>query len=544
MDERRIAPRRRALRQAKIVFNGDRSVIDCLVRNLSDSGACLEVASQAGVPTVFALQIEGETPNRQCLSIWQSDNKIGVEFANEARTVEDEDAAEHHPSHGRSQPAGLRVAGAQGRDLIRSELLTLRAALDEAEFGVVLLDAAMRAQFINRAFRKMVRLPDAKADARPAFASLMHHGAETGAYEISPQDMAAYVAERIEAVVSGDARPRDLRLRNGEVLRFQCAILPAGGRMLSYTYVTDIIRQSDTLAMLGAAFDTVESGVILLDGELNAQLMNRAVRRLWGISDELAKRRPPYAELVSDTRRTGALANAGPELEALIALRIAHVRAGISDPMDLRRSDGRVIRSRCVPLPNGGRMLTYGDVTDLVHHADELEALARIDALTGIANRRHFLEFAEIEWSRLERYERPLSLLMIDIDNFKAINDRFGHDAGDKALTLVARICANTRRHADIAGRIGGEEFAVLLPETPLLQAQMVAERLRLAISKDEIVLDGGCIKLTISVGVAETAPDVADFAHLMKRADRALYAAKTAGRNRVALAQSDVAAE
>ena len=109
-------------------------------------------------------------------------------------------------------------------------------------------------------------------------------------------------------------------------------------------FVTDIVRRSDEFVMLRTAFDNVEQGVILLDTELNAQLMNRAARRLWGVSDEQAERQPPYAELVSDARTTGAYRVAGQELEALIALRIAHVRAGSPGPMDLRMSDGRVIR--------------------------------------------------------------------------------------------------------------------------------------------------------------------------------------------------------
>jgi PAS domain-containing protein len=251
MDEHRIALRRRTLKPAKIVFNDRQSVIDCLVRNLSDTGACLEVTSQAGVPPVFELQIESESSNRRCQLIWQSDNKIGVGFTNEAAETSDEDEAGNHSSL-RREPARSPGDTSEKLDMVRGELLALRAALDEVAFGVVLLDAALRAQFINRAFRKMWRLSDAKADAKPSFTSLMHHGAETGAYEISSQNLPAYVAERVEAVVSGDTRPRDIRLRSGEVLRFQCAILPAGGRMLNYTYVTDIVRQSDQLLIEAA----------------------------------------------------------------------------------------------------------------------------------------------------------------------------------------------------------------------------------------------------------------------------------------------------
>ncbi|HLH48439.1 MAG TPA: GGDEF domain-containing protein [Roseiarcus sp.] len=167
-------------------------------------------------------------------------------------------------------------------------------------------------------------------------------------------------------------------------------------------------------------------------------------------------------------------------------------------------------------------------------HTTELEAIARIDSLTGIPNRRHLVELAEIEWVRHERYQRPLSLIMLDIDKFKAINDAHGHAAGDKVLAAIALVCGSVRRHSDTIARIGGEEFAVLLPETSLEQAQAAAERLVKAIAAHAVEVDAAAIRVTASAGVAEAAWDVPDFAALMRRADEALYRAKALGRNRV----------
>src|SRR3984957_4228372 len=123
---------------------------------------------------------------------------------------------------------------------LHHELALLRAALNEVRFGVVVLDHELRAQFINRAFRKMWRLPDAKADSKPAFVALMYHGCDTRAYNVPEKNLKAYVAERVAHVKGGDPRPVDIRLTSGEVIRFQCTALPNGGRMLSYNYVTDI----------------------------------------------------------------------------------------------------------------------------------------------------------------------------------------------------------------------------------------------------------------------------------------------------------------
>ena len=113
---------------------------------------------------------------------------------------------------------------------LRGELLALRSALDEMEVGIVLLDRELRAQFINRTYRQMWRLPDVRADCRPPFVALMYHGRDTRAYELSTNDLDAYVADRVALVKSGDKKPIDIRLSNGQVVRYQCAVLPDNGR--------------------------------------------------------------------------------------------------------------------------------------------------------------------------------------------------------------------------------------------------------------------------------------------------------------------------
>src|SRR3954451_3495696 len=121
----------------------------------------------------------------------------------------------------------------------------LAAALDQIEIGVVLLDADTRAEFINRAFRQYFSLPDAKADSKPPFIALMYHGRDTGAFEMPEDELSAFVAERMRMVRAGDATPINLNLANGQVLRFSCTALPDGGRMLSYTPVTHLVRHTD-----------------------------------------------------------------------------------------------------------------------------------------------------------------------------------------------------------------------------------------------------------------------------------------------------------
>jgi len=281
------------------------------------------------------------------------------------------------------------------------------------------------------------------------------------------------------------------------------------------------------LVALQAAHDESHAGVVILDQELRAVFINRAFRRLWNLPDEIAERQPPFVALVYHGRNTNAYAVPEERLDDYVAERVRRVRNGDLDPLDIRMTDGKVIRLECSVLPAGGRMLTYTPVTDLVQRAST-------DGLSGLFNRRHFLELAEAEWSRFDRYERPLSLIMLDIDLFKSINDRYGHDVGDQAIVHVASLCRDSKRVPDVVARVGGEEFAMLLPETALDSASLVADRLRRAIADAPVMIAGAPIRLTVSIGVAEASAGMEGVAALMKEADAALYRAKHGGRNRV----------
>lgn len=171
-----------------------------------------------------------------------------------------------------------------------------------------------------------------------------------------------------------------------------------------------------------------------------------------------------------------------------------------------------------------------------VRHYQQLSARssheARHDALTTLLNRRGFLAGAQPLWSTAHRRQRPLSLIMLDLDHFKAINDRFGHGGGDQALQAVARLLTEQSREGDLVGRWGGEEFVVLLPETSVEEARVLAERLRLAIAALPASSCGGAT-LTASLGVAGRS-GTTSLEQLVAEADRQLYLAKEQGRNRV----------
>jgi diguanylate cyclase (GGDEF)-like protein len=165
----------------------------------------------------------------------------------------------------------------------------------------------------------------------------------------------------------------------------------------------------------------------------------------------------------------------------------------------------------------------------------ELEQLANFDTLTGLDNRRSVLEKAKFEMSRALRTEHQFSFLMMDIDHFKKVNDTFGHAAGDKVLHQIAEIMVRELRNIDICGRIGGEEFLVVMPDTNLDKALIAAERLRMAVASCNFHLSDQAFPITISIGaVVPSLYKEASLDALLAEADRALYKAKSNGRNRV----------
>ena len=176
------------------------------------------------------------------------------------------------------------------------------------------------------------------------------------------------------------------------------------------------------------------------------------------------------------------------------------------------------------------------NITERKQLEQELLRQATEDMLTGISNRRRFFDLAEREILRAKRYNDPLVLLMMDIDFFKHINDNFGHDIGDKAIRKMADVCRAELRAVDIFGRLGGEEFGVLLIKTDVVMGHQVAERLRQAIERATLPTEKGRVRFTISIGGTAFSGSGSSLENRLKQADQALYQAKSLGRNRVVM--------
>jgi diguanylate cyclase (GGDEF)-like protein len=270
-----------------------------------------------------------------------------------------------------------------------------------------------------------------------------------------------------------------------------------------------------------------------------------AFRRLRHLVDAHQLR---YADLI----RVTAEATLPPEeVEAHIAERVRRQREADGAAVDREYPGLGWLRVCKFATPSGAIAGFALDINELKQREAALEAqiarsselerklreLADTDVLTGVASRRAFLARAAEEFQRARRYGGGLCVTMLDVDEFKAVNDRHGHAVGDGVLVRVAQACmAQMRGGADLCGRLGGEEFAVLMPQTGAEGAVAFAERMRAAIASQAFGAAGAAFRVTSSFGVAAIATEDADFSALLSRADTALYSAKSGGRNCVRL--------
>ncbi len=174
------------------------------------------------------------------------------------------------------------------------------------------------------------------------------------------------------------------------------------------------------------------------------------------------------------------------------------------------------------------------DITQQKQMEEEIRRMAITDELTGVGNRRHFIMQSEKEIHRAQRYRLPLSLFILDIDYFKPINDRYGHDVGDEVLKALAVECLKSLRDTDIFCRYGGEEFVAILTHTTHEDAMQVAERIRQSLQHLKVITTSGPVQFTVSIGVTARLKNEKDIKTMLKRADMALYKAKGNGRNQV----------
>lgn len=295
-----------------------------------------------------------------------------------------------------------------------------------------------------------------------------------------------------------------------------------------------LVRVRAELRKFKAAVDCSSAAIIIADREARIEYVNTAFVQGSGFS---------AADVLGQTPQMLKRGETSDEIPPALAQAIQDGTPWRGELRN-RRKDGTLAWEDVAVAPvydSSGAVAHFvainSDITQRKEMESELRRLAVTDPLTGVANRRRLMEVGVLEMLRARRSGQGLCVMMLDIDHFKRINDTFGHPAGDAVIQAMSRVCTETVRTVDTVGRMGGEEFAVVLPETECAGALELADRLRERLEQFAVLrTEGEPIHFTVSIGVAQCVAETPDFAALLGLADQGLYRAKHGGRNRVAV--------
>jgi diguanylate cyclase (GGDEF)-like protein/PAS domain S-box-containing protein len=406
----------------------------------------------------------------------------------------------------------------------------LEALLESSNAILAVIDRAGRIVRVNVAFERVTGYMATEALGRPiwGFALL----AEQDAWRHT-------ILSRFDAE-EADRTEWHLRLKWGGDRVFSWATWPvrdADGR-IAFRVGTgfDMTEQKRTEHRAGELAQIVENlgeAIVRTDVDMVIKYCNPAAATLFGFSpEELVDKHISLLRPPDEADRMRAFNKLMRESEAPQTIETVRLcKDGSTKPIELRVSP---LRDE-FGIVNGWVSVAH-DISERKKLEAELARQASTDALTGLANRYKFMSVAAAEIVRATRSDRPLSLIIADLDHFKQVNDQHGHAVGDVALLHFAEVCREELRNVlDLPARLGGEEFAVLLPETHLPNAMLVAERLRRRIAQSPVKHDGLSFTITCSFGVSAWSPSERDITPAIERADAALYSAKDQGRNRVA---------
>ena len=289
---------------------------------------------------------------------------------------------------------------------------------------------------------------------------------------------------------------------------------------------------ADKTVLLEATLENMDQGLIMIDDTGHVPVYNRRALELLELPRDLLASRPHFHDVTRFQFGTGEFADVDEAFRQWVAAGGFERR---HHAYERRRPNGTVLEIRTVPLESGGAVRTYTDVTERHRAIERIEHMAHHDALTGLANRVLFLRDVEQAIARLQRRGEPFSVLLLDLDRFKAVNDSRGHNVGDDLIRAVAERFAGCVRTVDTVARFGGDEFAVLQTlspdDDPAAAAGALADRLLEAVRRP-YDLDGHQVAIGVSIGIAMAPKDGDDANQLIKNADLALYRAKADGRD------------
>lgn len=438
---------------------------------------------------------------------------------------------------------GGESAGKIGeRDVAFDSQTILQTILDHLPCAVSLFGPDMGMIACNQKLKTLLDFPEELfANGLPSLIDLIHFNAKRGEYGTGdPDEIAAIAIERTKQMqphVFERTRP------DGKVLEVRGSPLPDGGFLTIYTNVTERRQAEEAVRLAKERMDKAIEHSSAYIWEIDADeriIFMQGVKKVLGFEPEEMHGRRLAEFMALDTQDKRVNATLFRAMAAKLPFKgvdVNYIGSG---------GESIWVSSSGHPVHDGkSRFCGYRgvdvNVTELTKAKKDVERLAQSDPLTGLANRRHFLEQFTLEVNRAKRSGKPISLLILDLDHFKSVNNRYGHLAGDTCLKCITAVIKSSLRNIGIAARFGGEEIIVLLPKTGESNARIIAEKLRRAVAETEIQLVGEPIHITVSIGIATAKlSELDNFDEIAGRADIAMKRAKELGRNMVC-ANTDV---
>jgi diguanylate cyclase (GGDEF)-like protein len=426
----------------------------------------------------------------------------------------------------------------------------LDTAVDNMTQGLTLFDQSARLIVCNQRYLEMYRLSPDIVKPGCSFRDLMEHRQEKGALQGDVDEQCARILQR---VARGNSTST-ITTTDGRSIHITRRVLPDGGWVSTHEDITertrheqDVFQQATELERINMQFDAALSnmtqGLCMFDGQKRLVVWNERYTELYQLPVELQKVGTPHRDVITDRISRGILkgdTNASATNAKLASLNELPKDATSSRVDEF--SDGRFVLVTRQPMADGGWLATHEDITERRRAEAEIVHLARHDALTGLANRAEFNARLDEASKRLKRNGGAVTVMMLDLDAFKAVNDTQGHPAGDQLLVQVGSRLQSTIRDTDVLARLGGDEFAIIQEGETHQQegATTLARRIIDAITQP-FDLYGNQASVGISIGIVMAPEHDVEPEGLLKRADLALYDAKANGRNDFRIFQSEM---
>jgi diguanylate cyclase (GGDEF)-like protein len=428
---------------------------------------------------------------------------------------------------------------------IAEESTVLELTLDNMAHGLIMVDNELRVIICNKRYADMYGLTGAQTRPGTPLRAILEARMANGN---GPMEGGDFVARRLAEAARSDPFHTVIRLADGRMIAITHQPVAGMGGVAIHQDVTaekraeaSLIANSQELERanmrFNAALNNMSQGLCMFDAGQRIVVANDRFREIYGFTRDQAKPGTTLRQLLEHRIANGSYFGPAPD---------EYIRINLKRPSDMETlRDGRVISLLRHPMPDGGWLTTYEDISERRRNEAKVAFMAHHDLLTGLANRTLFMEKIEEAGARLRRHGEPFTVVMLDLDRFKNVNDSLGHPAGDALLKEMAQRLKASLRETDVLARLGGDEFAILQNGGAAQRDDAITLSVRIIdLVAQPFDLDGHKVSVGASIGIALAPQDGVEPDELLKKADLALYLTKSEGRNGFNFFHADMTTE